>query len=162
MVYHCTSICHHSHNSFTMVATDALASKRHLQPSWWHRLESIIRSKLIDGLVKDCSNSIANALELLHSCTRLSMCRNSTCHTTQLPIIYYCKASNIRCTKPQNINDSRLVSCRSCLCPIHWSQMLSREQRCSWSSADRRCSNYIWVIKNFIATKVRLILEVWW
>ena len=29
--------------------------------------------------------------------------------------------------------------------------MLSREWRCSWSSADRRCSNYIWVIKSFIA-----------
>ena len=29
--------------------------------------------------------------------------------------------------------------------------MLSREWRCSWSSADRRCSNYIWVIDNFIA-----------
>ena len=28
---------------------------------------------------------------------------------------------------------------------------LSREWRCSWSSADRRCSNYIWVIDNFIA-----------
>ena len=29
--------------------------------------------------------------------------------------------------------------------------MLSREWRCSWSSADRRCSNYIWVIDKFIA-----------
>ena len=29
--------------------------------------------------------------------------------------------------------------------------MLSREWRCSWSSADRRCSNYIWVIDSFIA-----------
>ena len=29
--------------------------------------------------------------------------------------------------------------------------MLSREWRCSWSSADRRCSNYIWVINNLIA-----------
>ena len=38
----------------------------------------------------------------------------------------------------------------SCLCPIHWSQALSWEWRCSWSSADRRCSNYIWVINNFI------------
>ena len=28
--------------------------------------------------------------------------------------------------------------------------MLSWEWRCSWSSADRRCSNYIWVIDNFI------------
>ena len=26
----------------------------------------------------------------------------------------------------------------------------SREWRCSWSNADRRCSNYIWVINNFI------------
>ena len=34
---------------------------------------------------------------------------------------------------------------------IYWSQVFSGEWRCSWSSADRRCSNYIWVIKNFIA-----------
>ena len=27
----------------------------------------------INGLVQDCSNSIANALELLHSCTKLSI-----------------------------------------------------------------------------------------
>ena len=31
---------------------------------------------------------------------------------------------------------------------------LSREWRCSWSSADRRCSNYIGVINNLIAYKV--------
>ena len=29
--------------------------------------------------------------------------------------------------------------------------MLSREWRCICSSTDRRCSNYIWVINNFIA-----------
>ena len=44
-----------------------------------------------------------------------------------------------------------LVSSCSCLCPIHWNQVLRWEWRCSWSSADRRCSNYIWVINNFIA-----------
>ena len=44
-----------------------------------------------------------------------------------------------------------LVSSCSCLCPIHWSHVSSWEWRCSWSSADRRCSNYIWVIKIFIA-----------
>ena len=44
-----------------------------------------------------------------------------------------------------------LVSCCSCLCPNNWSQVLSREWRCSWSSADRRCCNYIWAINNFIA-----------
>ena len=45
------------------------------------------------------------------------------------------------------------ISSCSCLWPIHWSQVLSLECRCSWSSADRRCSNYIWVIDNFIAHK---------
>ena len=44
-----------------------------------------------------------------------------------------------------------LVSLCRCLCPINSSQVLSRSLRCSWSSADRRCSNYIWVIDNFIA-----------
>ena len=28
---------------------------------------------------------------------------------------------------------------------------LSREWSCSWSSAESRCSNYIWVVNNFIA-----------
>ena len=44
-----------------------------------------------------------------------------------------------------------LVSFSSCLCAIYWNQVLGREWRCSWSSADRRCSNYIWVINNYIA-----------
>ena len=43
------------------------------------------------------------------------------------------------------------VSSFSCLCSIHWSQVLSREWRYSWSNADRRCSNYIWMINDFIA-----------
>ena len=44
-----------------------------------------------------------------------------------------------------------LVSSCSCLCPIHWSQVLSRGWRCSWSSTDRWCSNYIWVINRLVA-----------
>ena len=39
------------------------------------------------------------------------------------------------------------------LVSIDSSQVLSREWRCSWRSADRRCSNYIWVINNFIANE---------
>ena len=54
-----------------------------------------------------------------------------------------------------------LVWSYSCLCPNHWIQVYSQEWRCSWSSADRQCSNYIWVINNFIAYNVHLILEVW-
>ena len=52
-----------------------------------------------------------------------------------------------------------LVSSCTCLCPIQWSQVLSRKWRCSWSSADRRCSNYIWVINNFIAHTMDLLWE---
>ena len=51
---------------------------------------------------------------------------------------------------------SLLSSC-ICLCPIHWSHVLSREWRCSWSSADRRCSNYIWVINKFIVWRAGLL-----
>ena len=47
-----------------------------------------------------------------------------------------------------------LVSSCICLCPIHWSQVLRQEWRCSWSSADRQCSNNIWGINNFIAYQV--------
>ena len=39
--------------------------------------------------------------------------------------------------------------------------MLSRGWRCSWSSANRWCSNYIWVINNSVAFQGSLISEVW-
>ena len=44
-----------------------------------------------------------------------------------------------------------LISSWSRLCQILWSLVLSREWRCSWNSADRRCSNYIWVIDSLTA-----------
>ena len=46
-----------------------------------------------------------------------------------------------------------LVSSCSCLCPIYWSHASSWEWRCSWSSTDRPCSDYISVINNLIAHK---------
>ena len=46
-----------------------------------------------------------------------------------------------------------LESACSCLRATYWSQVLSGEWRCSWSSADRRCSNYIWLINNLIVYK---------
>ena len=61
----------------------------------------------------------------------------------------YRKTSSISRTKSPNLNVP--VSSCNCLRLIHWKQVLSWEWRCSWSSADRRCSNYIWVINNFIA-----------
>ena len=45
-----------------------------------------------------------------------------------------------------------LVSSCSCLTQsIEASQVLSREWRCNWSSADRQCFNHIWVMNHFIA-----------
>ena len=64
----------------------------------------------------------------------------------------YRKISNIRRTESPNLNVSRLVLQLSLPNPMK-PCVLSREWRCSWSSADRRCSNYIWVIDNFIACK---------
>ena len=64
---------------------------------------------------------------------------------------------NIGCRKPliqaaPNISTwMGLVSACSCLCAIYWSQVFSGELICSWGSADRRCSNYIWVISNGIS-----------
>ena len=46
-----------------------------------------------------------------------------------------------------------LISSCSCLCPIHWSQVLCREWRCSWNSTTGNDPNYIWVIINFITYK---------
>ena len=50
-----------------------------------------------------------------------------------------------------------LVSSCSCLCATYWSQVISQEWRYSWSSADRGCSNYIWVIKIVLPTEVSYI-----
>ena len=65
--------------------------------------------------------------------------------------VNYRKISNISHTKSKHSNASRIA--RSCLCATYWSQVLSGEWRCSWSSADRRCFNYIWLINNLIACK---------
>ena len=69
---------------------------------------------------------------------------------------YCCHTSNISHTYSPNL--MFLILSGSCFCPIHWSQVLSWEWRCSWSSADRRCSNYIWVIDHFIAYQVTIYM----
>ena len=64
--------------------------------------------------------------------------------------VFWCTVKSLIWDAP-NLKDSVIiVSSCSCRYPICWSQVLSREWRCSWSSADRRCSNYISVINNFI------------
>ena len=71
----------------------------------------------------------------------------------------YCQICNIRRTQSPNINVSRLVLQLYLPNPLkpgvkfmgYFHTLLTVEWRCSWSSADRRCSNDIWMINNFIA-----------
>ena len=60
----------------------------------------------------------------------------------------YRQTSNSRSTKPKNLNVVCLalnLYLPSPLEPGIWSRKI-----CSWSSADRWCSNYIWMINHFI------------
>ena len=67
----------------------------------------------------------------------------------KLRFLKHRQTCNIRSPNPKTW--MFLFSSCSCLWPIHWSQVLSREWRCSGGITDRRCSNHIWVINNFIA-----------
>ena len=53
-----------------------------------------------------------------------------------------------------------LSSC-SYLCVIYYSQVLIRKWRYSWSNADLRCANYIWVINILLPTEMPFLIEVW-
>ena len=83
-----------------------------------------------------------------HSVTELLGMWNDSTHSGW---VTYRKISNISRTKSKT--QMLLESACSCLCAIYWSQVLSGEWRCSWGSADRWCSNYIWAINNLIAYK---------
>ena len=79
---------------------------------------------------------------------RKALCVQSCIFFSTCDVNLYCQTSNIRHQIPTSMF---LFLPWSCLCSIHWSQVLSQEWRCSWSSASRRCSNYIWVINNLMA-----------
>ena len=91
-------------------------------------------------------------MPLMHYCTRNTSTVGKKI-TSAKSYVKYHQVSNIRCTKSPNVPVSRLV--------LQWIELWSQvlewrclkhvEWRLSWSSADRRCSNFIWVISNFIA-----------
>ena len=119
--------CHRAHYDVTIMYTD----QPWTDPSW-----------IYNFAIADSADWFDN------SCNR----ENGACHraaVVEATIIATVKPPIYNTPNPQTQMFSS-SSCR-CLCPIHWSQVLSRERRCSWSSADRRCSNYIWVINDFIA-----------
>ena len=68
---------------------------------------------------------------------------NAKCYIAIHVVVYH--------QTPNPKTEMFLVSFCNYLCPIHWNQVLSRKWRCSWRSADRRCSNYIWVLNNNIS-----------
>ena len=88
-------------------------------------------------------------------CPLLDYCGYDRCrYPTQLsgtPVISEHTVKSLIWDAPNLKNWMLLVSSCSCFYPIRWTHVLSWEWRCSWSSADRRCSNYIWVINKLIA-----------
>ena len=63
------------------------------------------------------------------------------CMSTVKPLIYGAPNAKRKCFS------SRLAVA---FAKNNLSQVLSQEWRCSWCSADMRCSNYIWVINNVL------------
>ena len=102
--------------------------------------------------VKSCPNANERNLKDIFKsvATSPSQKHNNAC-TVRVCLVIYLQVANISRAKSQHLK-ILVLSC-GVLCRIRWSQMSNREWRCSWSSADRRCSNYIWVIDNFIAYK---------
>ena len=86
----------------------------------------------IDGLVQDCSNSIANALELLQSCTKPSICPWPHCN---VKLIVYCICIYMYLVHMQRENETQLKRLK------HFSftcKLLATLFRYFW---DRNCSS---------------------
>ena len=97
----------------------------HLQVVY-HSMATITFTNGLQKMVWLCWNTMANN-EDLYNCVALA----NPNQTTPKSLIH--DASNPK-------TEMFLVSPCSCLCTIHQSQLLSRLWICSWSSADRRCS----------------------
>ena len=103
------------------------------------------RYQIICNFVRTCYKPLDYANLIFDRCVAARLCQQ-----TRFIVPVESAGANRVPVVPEDSGSHRHRAC-SCLCPIHWSQMLSWEWRCSWSSADKRCSNYIWMINNFIA-----------
>ena len=106
-----------------------------------------------------CRNMCARTLLRLSTTISCTFCRTNPYELFKSHVTYRQIANKSR-TKSQNLNVCRLVLQLPLPTPLE-PGILSREWRCSWSNADRRCSNYIWMIRNSLPIKVRLVLEIW-
>ena len=113
--------------------------------SWLATLDIVVLTTFNAVSEKDFIKMMTFLFQWCDACFVAFQASISSIHSLQ----DYRKTSNIRRTNQKA--SMILISSWSRFWPILWSQVLSREWRCCWSSADRRCSNYIWVIDNLIA-----------
>ena len=120
------------------------------RPIWWFQIEYVTIIYIYRSVIRSLS-------------TTFNKIKRSKRNKPSIIIYHYNNLTSYRHTSSLSRTKSQifLVSSCRCLYPIHWSQVWSREWRCSWGSANRRCSHYIWVIKILLPIKGRLILEVW-
>ena len=122
------------------------------------------------GLINFCQTSCSETINCIH--IRISFSIGLSVICLQLPSqtlkwsvilsIKYHQASNIKLKIPKlKCFSSHLavVFVQS----IYWSQVLSWEWRCSWSSADRQQAMLQLHLRstNLLLTKVQLVLEFW-
>ena len=110
----------------------------------WMRYEASVVSTESDVFPSSCHSHVIWLWQICYI-------RNFSCINIYLHTDIYRKLSNIRFTKSPNLIVSHLGLQLSLHNTVDWSHVLSREWRCSWSSAGRRCSNYIGVTNNLIA-----------
>ena len=132
------SACHQSVNGIGVYTAVARWSSWPLPPvslHVWHRVLSFAR--FIRRAAPGSAGWMPEATSCSMMCSwKLLKCIVKRCIWCE---IKFCgKKKNIRHIKSQTYM-SLILSC-NCLCPIHWSHVLSREWRPSWSSADRQCS----------------------
>ena len=99
-------------------------------------------AKEVDMTAAECSGQVRKEIYLKMSLAKLCDQFVLASKHTVKPLIQ---------VAPNTKTEMFLVSSCNYLCQIHWSEVLSREWRCSWSSADRRCVIFTWVINNSIA-----------
>ena len=106
----------------------------------------------IDGLVQDCSNSIANALELLQSCTKPSMSKISTCLSSM-------KDFN-ECIPPVPMFPCPFVHQSQCFpvpmfpVPMFRARDIPPAPRCSNLTHPQKCSRFPMFSKDLIPVKM--------
>ena len=120
-----------------------------------HRL-AVFSSTSRSESTYEMRHSIINLVISTHSCNNLVTYIYAEAHSLHFSFLWRSQESGVISTvKPHPIPRLKSFSLRLSvvLAQSTEARCLSLVWRCSGSSTDRRCSNYIWVINNFIAHK---------